>query len=55
MITSTSTVLEDYEYLNNLALTGQTDLLNSESENIIKKYQSGQGFKEAVLEAREKN
>jgi hypothetical protein len=55
MITSTSTVLEDYEYLNNLALTGQTDLLNSESENIIKKYQSGQGFKDAVLEAREKN
>ena len=56
MITSTSTVLEDYEYLNQLSLDGKDDLLNNELAGIIlEKYGSPVNFRDAVLEARKKD
>ena len=51
MITSQTTPIQDFEYLNNLDLDGKTDLLNSESQKLIEKYGSGDAFKQAYLNA----
>ena len=55
MITSQTTPIQDFEYLNNLDLDGKTDLLNSESQKLIEKYGSGDAFKQAYLNAKKES
>lgn len=54
MITSQTTPIQDFEYLNNLDLEGKTDLLNNESQKLIEKYGSGDAFKQAYLNAKKR-
>ena len=55
MITSQTTPIQDFEYLNNLDLEGKTDLLNNESQKLIEKYGSGDAFKQAYLNAKKES
>jgi hypothetical protein len=55
MITSQTTPIQDFEYLNNLDLDGKIDLLNSESQKLIEKYGSGDAFKQALLNAKKES
>ena len=55
MITSQTTPIQDFEYLNNLDLEGKIDLLNSESQKLIEKYGSGDAFKQAYLNAKKES